>query len=149
MIATRAEILAKGVGITGDIGGLVKRKYWTPDGREILAVPSMRTYNRIKDKKVVESGVRDANLDKGWLLQPPTEPRLYCSCCDKWHDTQEEIDQCCAKKKAFNDRWEKKARAMKKNEGGGGEIEEIRKDIDDLKDMMKTVLETIRGAKSG
>lgn len=115
------------------INGVRKTRYWTPDGREILAAPSMRDYNHIKNGKVVDSGTRDANLDKGWLLQPPTEHKLYCEHCDQWHDTVEEIRECGAKRKAFNAKWDKKAKAMSKTE------DSIEKDVDTLKSEMSEI----------
>ena len=71
----RAQLESTGVAITPVTGGAKKTRYWTPDGREILAVPSMRTWVKRKDGKVVDSGIRDANLDQGWLLQKPARPK--------------------------------------------------------------------------
>ena len=63
-----AEINVEGVTIGEVTGGAKKQKYWTPDGREVWAVPSMRGYVIRKNGKQTSSGIRDANLDQGWLL---------------------------------------------------------------------------------
>jgi len=106
-----------GYGISGDIGGLLRQTYYTPDGRTIRAIASIRDYVRKdKDGKVVETGSRDANLDKGWLLAMPSDLKLYCSGCDKWHDTQEEIDACIASKQKFIDRMTRKGNGQYKKE---------------------------------
>lgn len=116
-----------------------KTRYWTPDGREILAVPCMTDWVRKKDGKVIDGGRRDANLDKGWLLQPPTEPKLRCHSCDRWHDTQKEITACGAKKKAFDDKWQARAKRMLHKEGG--EVEELKSEMADIKNMLMQLLE--------
>ena len=84
-----------GYGISGDIGGLQKQTYYTPDGRVIKAIPQIRGWIK-KDAKGngIESGTRDANLDKGLLLEKPKELKLFCPHCDRWHDTQVEVEAC-------------------------------------------------------
>lgn len=81
-------------------GGPRKKRYYTPDGRVMFAVPSEREYQR-KDEngKIIEQGIRDANYDKGWLDVMPSEKKLYCQWCDKWHDTEDEIEDCKTKHK--------------------------------------------------
>jgi len=123
--------------------GIRKMKYWTPDGREIIAVPTMRTYRMSKSGA---EGIRDANLDKGWLMQPPIEKKPYCPHCTNWHDTQEEINACGAKKKAFQDRYNKIAKKVKRD--GSEDVEELRAevsglktDMDDIKKMLSRLLE--------
>lgn len=89
------DIEKVGYGLSGDIGGLPRTTYFTPDGRVIKAIPSMRDYViKDKDGKVTGSGVRDANLDRGWLLTPPVVRELFCRGCDKWHHTPEEVKSC-------------------------------------------------------
>lgn len=136
-----AELESQGTTISGYIGGTKKSKYFTPDGREILSVPAMRTWIKKKDGKVVDSGTRDANLDRGWLLQPPIELKPHCPHCDNWHDTQGEIDACGAKKKAFDNKWAAKAKRMKGNEVGEvgelkAEVSELKSDMSDIKEML-------------
>lgn len=138
----RAELESQGTTISEEFGGAKKTRYWTPDGREILALPSMRTWIKKKDSKVINSGIRDANLDAGWLLQPPTKLKPYCSHCDNWHNTQKEIDACGAKKKTFDDKWAAKAKRMRRNEGGEIEerVEKLESGITDIKQMLAQLL---------
>lgn len=91
-----------GFGISGDIGGLARKTYWTPDGRVIRAIPGCVEF-AIKDKdgNVIRTGTRDPNLDKGWLLSPPTVLKPFCRTCDRWHDTQEEVEACAVKQGKF------------------------------------------------
>lgn len=128
-----------------DIGGLQKNHYWTPDGREVVAVPAMRTYNVIENGKVIESGVRDANLDNGWFLQKPAILKPHCPHCDRWHDTQKEIDKCGVNKIAFNKKWDKLAQKMKADEGGEvnslkTEVDGLKEDVSQIKDMLLQLL---------
>jgi hypothetical protein len=130
-----------GYGITGDIGGLPRQTYYTPDGRVIKAIPSLREYvKKGKNGEAVETGTRDANLDKGWLLTPPTELKLYCSGCDMWHDTQEEVDACIAKKKKWVDALGK--RAIKQE---ADDVASLRQEVAELKEMLQKALEVKSG----
>lgn len=142
----KAELESQGVTISEVFGGAKKSRYWTPDGREVRAVPSMRTWIKKKDGKVIDSGIRDANLDKGWLLQPPTKLKPYCPHCDNWHDTQKEIDECGAKKKVFDNKWAAMAKRMRRDEGGEvekikAEVLELKSDMTDIKNMLAQLLE--------
>ena len=88
-------IEAAGYGISGDIGGLKRTTYYTPDGRIMKAIPQIRDYIiKDKDGKVISNGTRDANLDRGWLSQMPQVKKLFCPTCDRWHDTQVELKAC-------------------------------------------------------
>ena len=123
-----------------DIGGLKKTRYWTPDGREILAVSAMRTYNIVKDGKVTGSGVRDANLDS-WLSEKPANPKPHCPHCDKWHDTQKEIVSCGNKKKAFQDRQDKLSQKMQPaKEDLRAKVDSLESDISDIKSLLTKLL---------
>ncbi len=87
-------IESAGYGLSGDIGGLPKKTYYTPDGRTIKMVPAIREFvKKDKDGKVIETGTRDANLDK-WLETPPQVKQLQCQWCSRWHRTQVEINRC-------------------------------------------------------
>ena len=118
-----------GFGITGDIGGLKKRKYWTPDGREILQVPQIIETVNTKTK---EPGERDGNLDR-WLGSPPENPVPYCPHCDKWHDTEELVEECKGRTEARTRKFDKKA---KKDLG-----KESTDRLDRLEEMMGKILE--------
>lgn len=138
----REQIKLKGY---ADIGGLKKNRYWTPDGREIIAVPSIRTYNKIKDGKIIESGTRDANLDKGWLTQKPTNPKHYCPHCDRWHDTKKQIEVCGTAKQAVTRKFEKIAQEEKKKEGSEEdslklEVAALKSEMSEIKDMLRQLL---------
>jgi len=87
--------------VQGDVwGGPRKKRYYTPDGRVVYKPPSEREFQRLdKNGKVVEQGIRDANYDEGLLDTMPTELKLYCRWCDKWHDTEQQIEDCKAKQK--------------------------------------------------
>lgn len=128
-------------------GGIPKMRYWTPDGRQIEAIPSMREFNR-KDENgdVIGSGTRDANLDKGWLLQPPQDPKPYCGGCDKWHDTDEEIIQCIADKGTNTREWDDWARKQVKKDKDiqGGEIEELRVEVKELTGMVYELTQALK-----
>lgn len=93
------EVAEKGYAKVSDIGGQPKCHYWTPDGRELWVAPSIREYvRRDTTGKVIQTGVRDANLDKGWLLEKPATLKLYCPHCDLWHDTPKGVEDCLAKR---------------------------------------------------
>lgn len=119
--------------ITGSIGGQPKSTYWTPDGRVIRAMPDIHEY-----LYKGENGLRDANLDKGWLLQKPSELKLYCPHCDYWHDTEGEIKGCKLKHTALIAKHTKKA---KKELGGLDRIDKLEKDMGEIKDLLKKLLE--------
>ncbi|KKN49971.1 hypothetical protein LCGC14_0637720 [marine sediment metagenome] len=97
--SAREQIAESGPRLVGEIGGQPKTRYFTPDGREIFSAPSWHEYTR-KDAngKVLDSGVRDANLDKGWLMQKPERLKLYCPHCDRWHDNENEVAECQRKR---------------------------------------------------
>ncbi len=126
------------------IGGLPRQIYWTPDGREVRAIKSEREYN-IKDEEgnVTGSGLRDANLDKGWLLTPPTDPKPYCAGCDRWHDTEEEVTLCIATKQEKAKKWEDWARKQREGEAmeQAKELEELKLTQFEMKGDMHTLME--------
>ena len=90
-----------GFGFGGDIGGLPRQTYYTPDGRVIKAFPDSREFVRRRNGEVLEQGTRDANLDRGWLLSPPSELKPFCKNCGRWHDTPKEVDICGEKQNKF------------------------------------------------
>lgn len=120
-----------------DIGGQPKQKYWTPDGREILAAPNMHITNM--------GTVRDANFDKGWLPAPPTELKPYCEYCDRWHDTEEEVEKCGRRKKASDKRYLKwaKNKLRKDSADKDEEIEGLKSEISDIKKLLEKLVKEV------
>ncbi|KKN71821.1 hypothetical protein LCGC14_0416750 [marine sediment metagenome] len=132
-------IEAAGYGRSGDIGGLPRQTYYTPDGRTIRAIPSLREYVRKKDGKVVETGTRDANFDKGWLPVMPTDLKPHCPHCGEWHDNQEEVDACALeikKRTAWGVRLAKKVRKQESDD-----ITSLKEEVAELKEMLEKALE--------
>ena len=143
----REQIESTGYGITGKVGGRNLQTYYTPDGREVRLEPSLRNYVR-KDieGKIVGSGTRDANLDKGLLpyLLPDGMRQLECPYCRKWHRTQEEVDQCGIKTKADADKWEKIAR-KESQKAPEDRLSSLENKVDRLTDMFSKVLDRMEG----
>lgn len=124
-------------GLNGDIGGIPRKTYWTPDGREMKAIPSIREYvKKDKDGKVIETGTRDANLDNGWLLSKPQTLKLYCPHCNKWHDTKTQITQCGQTQRKFITLQEAKARKEEQDK-----TTSMEKKIKDLEAMVNKLME--------
>jgi hypothetical protein len=123
------------------LGGQPKQTYYTPDGRKIMALPDMHTYERRNEKgQTIESGVRDVNFDRGWLPQPPQVKKPYCPHCDKWHDSPTEVIQCGEKKGAIIS----KATKVAEVELGiisDTRIDKLESDMSEIKDMFKKLLE--------
>ena len=136
--------------VTSVFGGQPKQRYWTPDGRLIMAMPDMREYTHTdRAGKVIDSGIRDANYDKGWLPQKPTELKLYCRYCDLWHDTQQEITKCQRRKKAFDAKWSKRAKQENRQNGETNDdrishlendVGEIKSDLGDIKNLLQKLI---------
>ncbi len=142
------EIRRVGYGISGDIGGIGKQTYFTPDGRRIRAVPNTKDYV-LKDKggKVIESGTRDGNFDRGWLPVMPTELKPHCDGCGDWHDTQEGVDECIEGKEEQTRKWDEYAEGQKKKntEAQGGDVEELRVEVLEMKGQMNEILNILKG----
>ena len=130
-----------GYGLSGDIGGLPKNTYYTPDGRVIRAIAAMREYVvKDKDGKVIGTGTRDANLDKGWLLTPPKELKPHCKTCDRWHDTLEEVEQCAQKQAEFIARVTRQAKDEQVDE-----VASLKSQVAELKALVSKLI----GGKDG
>jgi hypothetical protein len=134
-------------------GGPRYQTYYTPDGREVKALPSMREWVRKNSEgKIVEQGTRDANLDQGWLTSPPGSPKPYCVGCGKWHDSEAQVSECVTKKKRTAVAWEKRVKAQLKQgspdteefEGRLGNLEqavgEVQGSIGSMEAMLKALL---------
>ena len=140
-LASEEEIQEQGYGVTGVTNTERLQEYWTPDGREILASPAMREYiTRNKEGKAIGGGIRDANLDKGWLLQPPQIPKLECGYCDKWHDTEEEMIKCAARKKTSDAKYLKRAK-KEIGKDSDSRVNQLESDMSEIKGLLQKLLE--------
>ena len=151
--STKQEAARTGAAVSPTWGGPQKQRYYTPTGEEVLAIPSWREFVRKdSDGKILEQGTRDANLDKGWSLSLPTELKVTCPGCSKWHDTEEEVDACVDKKAAVAAQWERKA-LEQQPQSQDTEMEErlgkLEEGLSDIKDDIKTLLQLQLGAKNG
>jgi|TARA_Y100000310_G_scaffold247250_1_gene252821 hypothetical protein len=135
-----------------DIGGLPRNTYWTPDGRQVQAIASMREYNvKDGDGEVIGSGTRDANLDKGWLTSPPQDPKPYCTGCDKWHNTEEEVILCISKKEEDAKKWEEYARKEQNKEQSVviDRVDTLEVDMLEVKGGISEILKLLKGKDNG
>jgi len=139
----KRKLESQGVALAGTWGGPQKQRYYTPSGEEVWAIPSMREWaQKDSNGKIVRNGLRDANLDKGWTLSPPTELKLHCSGCDKWHDTEGEVQTCVARKGEQAKVWERKAQQMFKKDGGGAdEVATLTAKVEELTALVEKLLE--------
>jgi hypothetical protein len=137
-LSTRSEIENSGFGITGEIDGIIKKTYYTPDGREMRLIPQIRTWVK-KDAqgKEIATGVRDANLDKGWLLQKPAVLKPFCKGCSQWHDTEAEVKACIKKQNTFIKQAELKAKKEEVDKESA-----LEKKVAELEGMIKKLMET-------
>jgi len=145
--STKREAARTGAAVSGLWGGPQKQRYYTPTGEEVYSIPSWREFTRKgPDGRILEQGTRDANLDKGWSLSRPTELKVACPGCSKWHDTAKEVDACVDKKAEVAAQWERKALEQQPEsadvEGRLGKLEEGLSDI-------KALLQQALGAKNG
>jgi hypothetical protein len=136
------SIESSGFGLSGEIGGVPRRTYYTPDGRIIQAIPNMRGSD--------EAHLRDANLDKGWLLTKPVRKQKFCPGCTRWHKTDKEIADCTAKQKAYMKHMDEVAakELHKSIIQKDTTIENLSKEVSELKEMMKQILEAKKSASS-
>ena len=131
-------------------GGIPRQTYYTPDGRQIQAIPSIRQYNT-KDEsgEVTGTGTRDANLDNGWSLTPPKRKKPYCAGCDNWHNTKEEVIKCIAQKQETAQKWNEWANKQQASEAmeRGKELEELKLEVLELRGELREVLQALKEAK--
>lgn len=111
-----------------------RQRYYTPDGREQWKIPQHHTRS--------DGVVYDVFLAEGYLLSPPENPKLYCSGCDNWHDTQGEVDACVKAKVKFKTAMFKKAERelTKEQKGKDKKIAELEAKIDKLTKLMEAKL---------
>ena len=133
-----------GYGFNGYTGGIRKQRYWTPDGRMIIAIPNIREFvTKDNNGRVVDQGIRDANLDKGWVQQKTQVLKLFCQTCDRWHDTQAEVDECKAVETAKIVKFETQAKTerIKEQQDKDLRIEALEGQIAELTAMVKKFME--------
>jgi hypothetical protein len=146
---TKQEAARTGAAVSPTWGGPQKQRYYTPTGVEVLAIPSWREFVRKgPDGKILEQGTRDANLDKGWSFALPTELKVTCPGCSKWHDTEEEVDACVDKKAAAAAQWERKS-LEQQPQSQDAEMEERLGKLEEGLSDIKTLLQQALGAKNG
>jgi len=124
------------------IGGQPKQRYYTPDGRLIFAMPDIHEYQQTSNGEVIAQGLRDANLDRGWLLTRPENLQIHCEACDRWHPTQKEVNACIKKKTAFTKKWEAKAKKDLPQDASA-EIAEMKTEMKELKSMFSQILKRL------
>ncbi len=149
-----------GVAVT-DAGSLKRIRYWRPDGLEVWAVPLTKTYIMRKGGKVVESGVRDANLDQGWLKEKPSVLKLHCKGCGDWHETQTDVDSCIKSRRIESERMTAAQERFKElkadrpeaeaeqlwTEANGGEdrVDVLTKRVDAMDGKLDAILAALKG----
>ena len=140
--ATRRQLTSQGTALAGVWGGPQKQSYYTPSGDEVYAIPAIREWVRKDGRGKIEAqGERDANLDKGWTLTPPTELKIHCAGCDKWHDADEEVEACIDRKRQSEAQWEARARQQKSNPGQGEEVTALTAKVTELTALVEKLLE--------
>jgi len=136
-----------GVKISGD---LPKQRYFTPSGEEVFAFPSNVGFD-IRDTvtgKIIRQGKRDRNLsEKGWTLTMPTELKIHCTGCRKYHDTQEEVAECLRLRAINAAKWE--ARASSEASAPSMDTEERLGKLEEGLSDIKALLQQALGAKNG
>ena len=147
--STKQEAARTGAAVSGVWGGPQKQRYYTPTGEEVYSIPSWREFVRKNsDGKILEQGTRDANLDKGWSLSLPTELKVACPGCSKWHDTAKEVDACVDKKAEVAAQWERKA-LEQQPQGQDAEVEDRLGKLEEGLSDIKTLLQQALGVKDG
>ena len=138
--STKQEAARTGAAVSIPWGGPQQQRYYLPTGEEKYGIPSMVGN--------IHGNYRDANLDKGWSLSMPTELKVACPGCSKWHDTQEEVDACVDIKDAQIARWQKEdddARAEPGNPDVDERLDKLEEGLSDI----KTLLQQALGVKDG
>ena len=147
--STKQEAARTGAAVSGVWGGPQKQRYYTPTGEEVYSIPSWREFTRKgPDGRILEQGTRDANLDKGWSLSRPTELKVACPGCTKWHDTEEEVGACVEKKAVIAAQWERKALELQP-QAQDADIEDRLGKLEEGLSDIKTLLQQALGDKNG
>ena len=147
--STKQEAARTGAAVSGVWGGPQKKRYYTPTGEEVYSLPSWREFVRKdSDGRILEQGTRDANLDKGWSLSLPTELKVACPGCSKWHATAKEVDACVDKQAEVAAQWERKALEQQPQSQDADMEDRLGKLEEGLSDI-KALLQQALGVKNG
>jgi len=133
----KKELQNRGYGLGGVWDNTRKQIYYTPDGRKAERIVQCRER---QDGKVY-----DILLAEGYTLTPPANPKLYCSGCDRWHDTQKEVDVCVKRKKAIERKGQRIAEKMTGSKDK--KIEALEAKVDKLTNIIEKLLEGKNGTK--
>lgn len=143
----KRQLQSEGTALVSVWGGPQKKRYYTPDGREVFAVPALREYvKKDAEGKVVGEGARDANYDRGWLESMPTELKPYCAGCDNWHDTKAEVSQCIKQKASVAKRWEARVNRGRGKKDEGADVRELKAQV---AQMQATLEQYMKGNGNG
>ena len=124
--------------------GQVKQTYYRLDGRKVLLPPRMVTWVRRDNKgREIETGIRDANLDSGLMLSSPEHPKPHCPHCDKWHDTEAEVNDCGKKRAALFAKQEKQAK-KELRQGEEPRLAQLEKDMSEIKNLLQKLAKGVK-----
>jgi len=129
-VVDKQALNSEGFALGTSTGGLPRQIYYAPDGTMKGCVPGYTSDS--------QGNKHDRLLMQGYTLTPPEHPKPHCTGCDKWHDTQAEVNACIKAKKVELVKWEKRAR---KELPQNGEVDDLKKEVSELRDMLKQLLE--------
>jgi hypothetical protein len=140
-VVNKSAFVEGAFGLNGDIGGIPKTTYYTPDGRIFRLPPNIREWvKRDKDGNVTGNGTRDANLDRGWTLTKPTVLKPYCKFCNNWHENTKEITACGVAQNRFIKQSERLAKREVKDNTSN-----LEKQVADLTALVNKLMEAQNG----
>ena len=113
-----------------------RNKYYSPDGREQWKIPQHHERQ--------DGVIYDVFIAQGYTLTPPVNPKLYCKGCDKWHDTEEEVNACVEKKRKFAETMQRRAEQdlTKEQRGKDKTIANLEDKVDKLTKLLEEKLGT-------
>jgi len=141
---TKQSAQRTGIAVSPIWGGQNEQKYYKPTGEVVFTSPSLRGNPGAHQ--------RDANLDRGWSLTPPADPKVACAGCNKWHDTHELVDACIDRHEKQRTRWQKEDDAIRDEKKGLADQADFEGRLDKLEEGLsdiKTLLQDALGVKNG
>ncbi len=129
------QLAQQEAGVIPISGGMPRVTYYAPDGTSESLIPNYISGVDLKTKTKV---TYDRNILGGLSLTPPTVLKPHCDGCQKWHNTQKEVDACIKKRKADTLKWDKKMAKQFPKEGG-----EMSDRMDKLEGMFEKILEKL------